>query len=102
MNLLLFFGIGGKKIIKKGASCPGTVTKVSPCYWLKVNTKPIRAHAWDGAVFPNMVSFEYTVNGCTYTGKRYFSWTLKPPCKGSRLTVYYDEKDPARYAVEPK
>ncbi|MBE5782730.1 MAG: sugar ABC transporter permease [Clostridiales bacterium] len=102
MRQLLSFGIGEKKIMAQGRSCAGAVTQVSPCYWLKVNTKPIRAHAWDGAVYPHMVSFQYEVNGCAYTGKRYYSWTIRPPVKGSRITVYYDEKDPSRYAVLPK
>ena len=101
MHLFLSFGVGAKKIIAQGHSCQGTVTQVSACYWLKVNTKPIRAHAWDGAVFPHMVSFEYEVNGQRYTGQRYFSWTVKPPVKGCRITVYYDQENPARFAVEP-
>ena len=102
MRQLLSFGIGEKKIMAQGRSCAGAVTQVSPCYWLKVNTKPIRAHAWDGAVYPHMVSFQYEVNGCAYTGKRYYSWTIRPPVKGSSIIVYYDEKDPSRYAVLPK
>lgn len=102
MHLFHSFGLGDKKIVQHGRSCEGTVTRISACYWLKINTKPIRAHAWDGAVFPHMVSFEYTVDGCVYTGKRYFSWKLNPPLKGSGLTVYYDEKDPRRFAVLPK
>ena len=102
MKFLLYFGVGGKKIMAQNRCCSATVTRVATCYWLKINTKPLRKHAWDGAVHPHMVSFEYEVNGQRYSGKRYFSWTIKPPVPGCCLTVYYDEANPARFALDPK
>ena len=41
----------------------GTVVSVKKQWWLKVNTKPVRMHALDGATFPHIVTVKYTVDG---------------------------------------
>jgi hypothetical protein len=33
----------------------GTVISVTKQWWLKVNRKPVRAHAMDGAAFPHTI-----------------------------------------------
>ena len=45
----------------------GTVVSVAKQWWLKVNTKPIRLHGLDGAVFPHVIKVKYTVDGIGYT-----------------------------------
>ena len=40
----------------------GTILSVKKQWWLKVNTKPIRKHALDGATFPHIV----TLSCCSY------------------------------------
>ena len=44
----------------------GVVISVKKQWWLKVNTKPIRMHALDGAVFPHIIKVKYTVNDTEY------------------------------------
>ena len=39
----------------------GTVISVTKQWWLKVNRKPVRAHAMDGAAFP------HTIKAVSYT-----------------------------------
>lgn len=34
----------------------GTVISVTKQWWLKVNRKPVRAHAMDGAAFPHTIN----------------------------------------------
>ena len=92
------FGIGVSNAIA-GAQTEGTVIDVKPCWWLKVNTKPVRRNLFDGAVFPHIIHFTYCVNGQTYTGKRYVNWNKHCPIKGEKITVYYETNKPDKYAV---
>ena len=99
MNLLRCFGIGSNRIIGDGITVTGTVIKQSVCWWLKVNTKPVRKHAWDGAVFPHIITFSYQIDGIGYTGSRFVHWNLRCPVVGEHITIYYDRCDPQKYAV---
>lgn len=103
MNILRCFGAGAEKIIAGNNFVDGLVTRVKTCRWLKVNTKPARMHALDGAVFPHMIYFSYTVNGTEYKGVWYVSWYIsyaaRCPQVGERVTVYFDRADPSKYAV---
>lgn len=92
------FGIGVTNAIA-GEQAEGVVTAVKTCWWLKVNTKPVRKNMFDGAVFPHIIHFTYTVNNHTYFGKRYVNWNKRCPEKGEKLTVYYEKENPAKYAV---
>lgn len=95
---LRMFGIGVSNAIA-GAQTEGVVTKVKICWWLKVNTKPVRRNMFDGAVFPHIIHFAYTVGGQTYQGKRYVNWNKRCPEKGEKLMVYYEKENPAKYAI---
>lgn len=37
----------------------GTVISVKKQWWLKVNTKPVRMHALDGATLPHIITVKY-------------------------------------------
>ena len=95
---LRMFGIGVTNAIA-GEKTEGVVAEVKTCWWLKVNTKAVRWGTFDGAVFPHIIVFEYTVQAQTYRGKRYINWNKSCPQKGEKLTVYYEKDDPAKYAV---
>ena len=95
---LRMFGIGVSNAIA-GEQTEGTVIDVKPCWWLKVNTKPVRRNLFDGAAFPHIIHFTYCVNGQTYTGKRYVNWNKHCPIKGEKITVYYETNKPDKYAV---
>ena len=105
MHILLLFGFGGTRRMAAGHWTRGRVTASKTCRWLKVNTKPVRKHALDGAVFPHIIAFQYTVDGKTYQGKRYvppryaagFDTSPKP---GDGIRVWYDPGRPERYAVQ--
>ena len=93
------FGLGAKRIIAENNITDGIVTEVKVCWWLKVNTKPVRAHALDGAVYPHIIYFTYIVGGVEYKGSRYVSWNAKCPQSKANITVYYDREKPEKYAV---
>lgn len=95
---LRMFGLGVTGAIA-GEQAEGVVTEVKICWWLKINTKPVRRNMFDGAVFPSIIHFTYTVNGEVYQGKRYVNWNKQSPQKGEKLTVYYEKENPAKYAV---
>ena len=96
--LLRMFGIGTFKAFA-GGQTEGSVTKVDTCHWFKVNTKPVRKHMADGAVFPHIIHFDYDVDGKTYSGKRWVNWNKRCPVKGEKITVHYEEDAPEKYAV---
>lgn len=96
--LLRMFGIGTANAIA-GGQTEGVVTEVKTCYWLKVNTKPVRRSAIDGALFPHIIHFTYGVGGQTYKGKRYVNWNKRCPVKDERITVHYEREKPEKYAV---
>ena len=95
---LRMFGIGVTNAIA-GEKTQGVITDVKTCWWLKVNTKAFRRNMFDGALFPHIIHFRYTVHGEAYRGKRYVNWNKRCPQKGEKLTVYYEKEDPAKYAV---
>lgn len=96
--LLRMFGIGTTSAIA-GEQTEGIITQVKTCWWLKINTKPVRRNIFDGAVFPHIIHFTYTVSGGDYQGKRYVHYNKRCPQKGEKLTVYYEKENPAKYAV---
>lgn len=98
MNLLRLFGIGSSGIIAKDCCTEGSVTQVSRCWWLKVNTKPVRRFSGDGAVYPSIITFSYQVGSISYTGKRYIPIHYRVPQKGETIFVYYDPEKPQKYA----
>lgn len=102
MNLLRCFGIGSTKITEQNHSVEGIVIRAERCWWLKINTKPVRTHPLDGAVFPHIIYFTYTVDGVKYNGSRYVSWSSRCPGIGEKITVYYEPHSPAKYAVSSR
>ena len=96
--ILRMFGIGTAKAVA-GEKTEGVVTRVMTCWWLKVNTKSVRMHMADGAAFPHIIHFEYTVNGQIHHGKRYVHYKRRCPVKEERLTVYFEKEAPGKYAV---
>lgn len=99
MKLAQIFGIGSPKIISANNSTNGRVTSVKTCWWLKINTKPVRWDYLDGAVFPHIISFRYQVDGREYCGSRYISWKVTCPRVNEAITVFFDPTNPSKYAV---
>lgn len=98
MNLLRLFGLGSQGILNKNHFVSGSVVMVSRCWWLKVNTKPVRRFPGDGAVYPHIVTFTYQVDNVSYTGKLFIPLRYRVPQKGETIPVYYDPGKPGRYA----
>jgi len=99
MNPFRLLGIGDKKIIGSGREIAGVVTDVKKCWWIKVNTKAVRAHALDGALFPHIVYYRYSADGREYAGSRMISAFKEPPRRGETIRVFYDGENPSRSAV---
>ena len=80
----------------------GTVLSVATQWWLKVNTKPVRKHALDGATFPHIIKVQYTVDGKNYTKKKWIGASCPVPAVGSSVTVLYrgDHPDKAKILTD--
>ena len=74
----------------------GTVISVKKCWWIKINTKPVRRHATDGAVFPHILHVQYQVSGNSFEKRKYVSYRKSCPQPGDPVTVIYDEMKPSK------
>ena len=77
----------------------GTVIAVNTQWWLKVNTKPVRLGAADGAVFPHVILVRYRVGERDYTRRKWLGPGTRPPAVGSRVRVRYREEKPRRALI---
>lgn len=74
----------------------GTVIDVSEQWWFKLNTKALRTHSPDGAIFPHVVRVRYTVNGKEYTCRKWFSTGTLCPAIGQTIKVRYADAKPSK------
>ena len=65
----------------------GTVISVTKQWWLKVNRKPVRAHAMDGAAFPHTIKVKYTIDGKDYICRKWIGAGNKVPDKGTTIKL---------------
>lgn len=98
MNNFRLFGIGSGSILAHGCSVKGTVIEVYRCWWLRINTKPVRRFSGDGSVYPHIITFDYQVNGTSYPGKLYIPVRYRVPQKGETIEVFYKPDKPEHYA----
>ena len=77
----------------------GTVRSVAKQWWLKVNKKPVRMGALDGAAFPHIIKVEYVVDGNTYTKRKWIGAGKPVPAVGSNLTVLYCADKPGKAKI---
>ena len=77
----------------------GTVLSVAKQWWFKVNTKPIRMGALDGAAFPHIIKVQYVVDGTTYTKRKWIGAGQAVPAVGSEVTVLYCSGKPGKAKI---
>lgn len=106
MSICDTFSIGSQRaaaerrnIISENTKTAGTVTAVKTCWWITINTKSVRCHALDGAAFPHIIYFTYSVHGIAYQGSHYIGYYLRCPHKNESITVFYRRTNPAQYAI---
>ena len=74
----------------------GTVVSAAKQWWFKVNTKPVRMGALDGAAFPHIIKVQYVVDGSTYTKRKWIGAGEAVPAVGSEVTVLYCSNKPGK------
>lgn len=67
---------------------------------LKVNRKPVRTHAMDGAAFPHIIKVKYTIGVKDYTCQKWIGAGNKIPDKGTTIKVIYCEDKPSKARIE--
>ena len=65
----------------------GTVISVTKQWWLKVNRKPVRTHAMDGAAFPHIIKVKYTIGVKDYTCQKWIGAGNKFLTREQRLKL---------------
>ena len=78
----------------------GTVVSVKKQWWLKVNTKPVRLHAMDGAIFPHIVKVKYIACGKEIIKSKWLKASITPPSQNQEVTVIYREDKPTKFRLE--
>ena len=78
----------------------GTVLSVKTQWWLKVNTKPIRTHALDGAIFPHIIKVKYVVDGNEIIKRKWLGAAMKCPSVNEKVTVIYQVNKPTKFRLE--
>ena len=74
----------------------GVIIAAKRCWWLKINTKPVRKHALDGAVFPYLITVRYSVCGAELERRKLVVWKNGIPRIDQPVTVQYDVKRPSK------
>ena len=98
--MLRLFGFRENKIISMGYSVRGKVTNIHECWWLTVKTKAVRiCNTRENTLHPHIITFTYTVDQISYTGKRYIPLRYRVPGVGEEFDVYYDPEKPKQYAM---
>ena len=77
----------------------GTVVSVATQWWLKVNSKPVRAGSMDGALFPHVIKVTYTVDGREYAKRKWAGAGVPVPVKGNSVKVVYDAEKPSKARI---
>lgn len=78
----------------------GKVVSVSKQWWLKINTKPVRKHAMDGAVFPHIIKVVYTVDGKDFYKRKWINAGVSVPDVGNTIKVLYREDKPGKAKIQ--
>lgn len=98
MKLLRIFSIGTDRILTKNCCVKGTVTMVRNSH-LYVAKKPVRLFPNErNTLYSHFITFTYTVDNISYTGKLFVSLHYRWPQKGEQIDVYYDPEKPENYA----
>lgn len=77
----------------------GTVVSVAKQWWLKVNTKPVRLHPLDGAIFPHIIRVKYIVDSKEYICRKWINAGHQVPNEGDTIKVIYRADKPAKAKV---
>ena len=77
----------------------GTVVSAAKQWWFKVNTKPVRMGALDGATFPHIIKVQYVVDGSTYTRRKWIGAGQAVPAVVSEVTVLYCSGKPGKAKI---
>lgn len=77
----------------------GVVISATKQWWMKINTKPVRISALDGAIFPYIIKVQYTVDGNTYIKRKWISAGKAVPAVGSRAEVLYCAEKPGKSKI---
>ena len=78
----------------------GTVVSAAKQWWLQINTKPIRMHALDGAIFPHIIKVSYALDGKEYFCRKWISAGGYVPPVGSTVKVCYHKNRPSKARVK--
>ena len=77
----------------------GTIVSVKKQWWLKINTRAVRAGALDGAMFPYVIKVQYAVAGREYVQRKWIMRKDYEPVVGDTVRVIYDDLKPERIKI---
>lgn len=78
----------------------GVIISTMKLWMIKINKKPIRTHALDGAAFPYIVKVKYTVDGKEYVKRKFVGTYSTCPKEGNSVTVNYQDDVPSKCKLD--
>jgi hypothetical protein len=78
----------------------GVIISTMKLWMIKINKKPIRTHALDGAAFPYIVKVKYTVDGKEYVKRKFVGSYSTCPKEGNSVTVNYQDDMPSKCKLD--
>lgn len=77
----------------------GTVIEAKNQWWMKINRKPVRSHALDGAEFPSIIKVKYSVDRRDYVKRKWVDAGCPVPDVGSSLPVVFFVENPNKAKI---
>lgn len=77
----------------------GEVISAAKQWWLKINTKPIRLHPLDGAIFPYIIQVTYCIDGQEFRKRKWIGAGREVPAVGSTVKVMYCSENPRKAKI---
>ncbi len=81
------------------AKTKGKIISIKKQWWIKINTKPIRKHPLDGAIFPYIIKYTYTVDNKTYTKRQWLKAGTPIPQLNDQITIIYSIEKPSKSKI---
>lgn len=77
-------------------SVSGTILKATKLWFIKINTKAVRANLLDGATFPYSLQVRYNANGNQFEKVKVVYWRKEIPQVGDTVCVLCNAKKPTK------
>ncbi|MCD7950071.1 MAG: sugar ABC transporter permease [Erysipelotrichaceae bacterium] len=77
----------------------GIIIAINKLWWLRINTKALKAMDMHSSKYPHIIKIKYHVNGKEYIKRQYIGILNNIPDVGSTIQIIYDENNPSKIKI---